>query len=47
VRSQVFEEAVRLLRSHELETAYRKADAEVNQEWENVVADGLPDDEAW
>jgi metal-responsive CopG/Arc/MetJ family transcriptional regulator len=45
-RSQVFEEAVRLLRSRDLETAYREASAEYEKDWENTVADGLPD-EAW
>jgi antitoxin ParD1/3/4 len=45
-RSQVFEEAVRLLRSRDLETAYREASAEYDQDWETTVADGLPD-EAW
>jgi metal-responsive CopG/Arc/MetJ family transcriptional regulator len=45
-RSQVFEEAVRPLRSRDLETAYRVATAEYDQDWETTVADGLPD-EAW
>lgn len=45
-RSQVFEEAVKLLRSRELEAAYRQANAESDKEWENTVADGLAD-EAW
>jgi metal-responsive CopG/Arc/MetJ family transcriptional regulator len=45
-RSQVFEEAVRLLRSRELEAAYRQASAESDKEWENTAADGLGD-EAW
>ena len=45
-RSQVFEEAVKLLRSRELEAAYREANAEIDKEWENIVADGLAD-EAW
>jgi antitoxin MazE9 len=45
-RSQVFEEAVKLLRSRELETAYREANAEADKGWENTVADGLAD-EAW
>ena len=45
-RSQVFEEAVRLLRSRELEAAYREANAESDKELENTVADGLAD-EAW
>ena len=45
-RSQVFEEAVRLLRSRELEAAYREANAECDKELENTVADGLAD-EAW
>jgi metal-responsive CopG/Arc/MetJ family transcriptional regulator len=33
-RSQVFEEAVRLLRSRDLETAYREANAECDKAWE-------------
>ena len=45
-RSQVFEEAVKLLRSRELEAAYREASAETDKEWENTIADGLTD-EAW
>jgi len=45
-RSQVFEEAVRLLRSRELEAAYKEAQGEADKEWENTVADGLTD-EAW
>ncbi|MBV8359598.1 MAG: CopG family transcriptional regulator [Deltaproteobacteria bacterium] len=43
-RSQVFEEAVKLLRSHELEAAYREAKGEADKEWENTVADGLKDE---
>jgi len=45
-RSQVFEEAVKLLRNRELEAAYREANADADKEWENTVADGLTD-EAW
>jgi antitoxin ParD1/3/4 len=45
-RSQVFEEAVKLLRSRELEAAYREANAEADKEWENTIGDGLAD-EAW
>jgi antitoxin ParD1/3/4 len=45
-RSQVFEEAVKLLRSRELEAAYREANAETDKEWENTIGDGLAD-EAW
>ena len=45
-RSQIFEEAIKLLRSRELEGAYREADAEFDKEWENTIADGLAD-EAW
>ncbi len=45
-RSQVFEEAVKLLRNRELEAAYRQADAEADKDWESTAADGLPD-EAW
>ena len=45
-RSQVFEEAVKLLRNRELEAAYREANVDADKEWENTVADGLTD-EAW
>ena len=45
-RSQIFEEAIKLLRSRELEADYREADAEFDKEWENTIADGLAD-EAW
>ena len=45
-RSQVFEEAIKLLRSRELEAAYRVADAERDNAWDNTVADGLTD-ETW
>jgi antitoxin ParD1/3/4 len=45
-RSQLFEEAVKLLRNRELEAAYREANADADKEWENTVADGLTD-EAW
>ncbi len=48
-RSQVFEEALKLLRSRDLESAYRQAseaDAETNRAWDVTVADGL-DDETW
>lgn len=45
-RSQAFEEAVKLLRSRELEAAYREASGEADKEWENTAADGLTD-EAW
>jgi antitoxin ParD1/3/4 len=45
-RSQVFEEAVKLLRSRELEAAYRDANSELDDIWDNAVSDGLPD-ETW
>jgi antitoxin ParD1/3/4 len=45
-RSQVFEEAIRLLRSRELEAAYRAANAESSEEWDITASDGLPD-ETW
>ena len=45
-RSQVFEAAVKLLRTRELEAAYREADAQSDKAWENTVSDGLAD-EAW
>ena len=45
-RSQVFEEAIKLLRSRELERAYRDADKERDETWEVTVSDGL-EDETW
>ncbi|MCV3216877.1 ribbon-helix-helix domain-containing protein [Plectonema radiosum NIES-515] len=45
-RSQVISEAVELLRSRELEEAYRDASREVDSDWDVTVADGLTD-EAW
>ncbi len=45
-RSQVFEEAVKLLRSRELEAAYREADAEADKAWDTTASDGLAD-ETW
>jgi hypothetical protein len=44
--SQVFEEAVRLLRRREFEANYRDAALKFDRIWENTVTDGL-DDEAW
>ncbi|MGO9266994.1 MAG: CopG family transcriptional regulator [Candidatus Binataceae bacterium] len=43
-RSQVFEEAIKLLRSRELEAAYGEAAAEYDKSWEAVSSDGLPDE---
>jgi metal-responsive CopG/Arc/MetJ family transcriptional regulator len=45
-RSQVFEEALKLLQSRELEAAYRAAAAEQDNSWDAVSSDGLPD-ETW
>lgn len=45
-RSQVFEEALALLRERELEGAYREADQESDAAWEITSSDGLTD-EAW
>lgn len=45
-RSQVFEEAVKLLRSRELEAAYREAGSESDTLLDSTVSDGLAD-EAW
>jgi antitoxin ParD1/3/4 len=45
-RSQVFEEAVKLLRSRELETAYREAGSESDNGWDSTISDGLAD-ETW
>jgi len=45
-RSQVFEEALRLLRARELEAAYREADRYRDTAWESTAADGLGD-ETW
>jgi len=43
-RSQVFEEAVKLLRARELETAYRQSGDD--EAWNVTVSDGLAD-ETW
>ena len=45
-RSQVFEEAVKLLRSRELEAAYSEANSEIDNVWDNAISDGLSD-ETW
>ena len=45
-RTQSLSEATKLLRSGELDAAYREADAESDKAWESTVADGLPD-ETW
>jgi len=45
-RSQVFAEAVRLLRSRELKAAYREAAFQSDESWEDAVSGGLAD-ETW
>lgn len=45
-RSDVFEDALILLRERELEDAYRDASADADGAWDATVADGL-DHEAW
>ena len=45
-RSQVFEEAVKLLRNRELESAYREAASEFDKAWDTATSDGLSD-ETW
>jgi len=45
-RSGVFEEAIKLLRDRELETAYREANSEIDDVWDNASSDGLSD-ETW
>lgn len=45
-RSEVIEEAVKLLREQELERAYREANQEIDDDWEVTIADGLAD-ETW
>ncbi len=44
--NEEFEEAVKLLRSRELEVAYREAGAEFDQAWDTTASDGLAD-ETW
>jgi Arc/MetJ-type ribon-helix-helix transcriptional regulator len=44
--SQVIEEALTLLQERELEEAYRQASAELDADWDVVLADGLTD-ETW
>ena len=45
-RSQVVGEALELLRQRELETSYREASRETDQDFDIAIADGLSD-EAW
>jgi antitoxin ParD1/3/4 len=45
-RSQVFEEAIKLLRNRELEAVYREANSEYDEAWETAASDGLAD-ETW
>lgn len=45
-RSQVFEEAIKLLRTRELEAAYRAANSEIEDVWDSAISDGLSD-ETW
>ncbi|MGH7905171.1 MAG: ribbon-helix-helix protein, CopG family [Candidatus Binataceae bacterium] len=45
-RSQVFEEAIKMLRNRELEAAYREAGTSSDKAWEITAADGLAD-ETW
>ena len=45
-RSDVIEEAVRLLREQELEKAYKEVNQEIDESWDVVVGDGLAD-ETW
>ncbi|NES86465.1 MAG: CopG family transcriptional regulator [Moorea sp. SIO2B7] len=45
-RSQVIEQALQLLRDRELEQAYFEASAEVDEDWDVTVGDGLTD-ETW
>ncbi len=46
-RSQVVEQAILLLRSQDLESAYQLANQEIDPDWENTIADGLNEDETW
>lgn len=45
-RSQVISEALELLRQRELETAYREASLETDQDFDITLTDGL-NDETW
>lgn len=40
-RSQVISEALELLRQRELETSYRQANLEIDQDFDIALADGL------
>jgi hypothetical protein len=43
-RSQVLKEAIKMLRSRELETAYREANSELDEAWNIAISDGLCDE---
>ena len=45
--AQVFEEALKLLRTRYLESAYRSSISVTDKELDNVVSDGLADETWW
>lgn len=46
-RSQVIEQAILLLREQSLQSAYKEANEEVDDDWDITIADGLNEDETW
>jgi len=44
-RSQVIEQAILLLREQSLQSAYKEANEEVDDDWDITIADGLNEDE--
>ncbi len=45
-RSEVVSEALRLLQQHYLEQCYQEANAELDDDFDSTISDGL-DDETW
>ena len=46
-RSEVIQEALYLLQQKELETYYKEANQEINQDFENTNLDGIENNETW
>ncbi|MGF1486563.1 MAG: type II toxin-antitoxin system ParD family antitoxin [Prochloraceae cyanobacterium] len=46
-RSAVIESAVKLLQEQYLESAYARANLEIDPQWETTTHDGLTDDSTW
>jgi len=46
-RSQVIQQALKLLEQAQLEVCYREANQEINDDFDATTADGIENDETW